>query len=176
MILQDNLIILRAPEPCDIGFLYRLENDTSLWPVSSNIEPYSKKQLEKYIEESSHDLLFRRQVRFIICRKANSVAVGTADLTDIDMLHKRAEIGLAIQQEHQGNGYSSHALDLLEEYSKKFLRLHELHSIILRSNIVCTNLFVSHNYTEAGILKDWVWTCDTYSDAVFFQKILKKNQ
>lgn len=176
MILQDSLVFLRAPEPCDIEFLYKLENDTHLWPVSSNIEPYSKRQLEKYIEESCHDLLFSRQTRFIICRQTDSVPVGTADLTDIDMLHKRAEIGLAVVQEHQGNGYCSHALILLEEYSEKFLRLHQLCAIILESNTVCTKLFISHNYAQSGILKDWVWTGSAYADAVFFQKILKKNQ
>lgn len=176
MILQDSLILLRAPEPCDIEFLYGLENNTELWPVSSNIEPYSKKQLEKYIEESCHDLLFSRQTRFIVCRRTDSAPVGTADLTDIDMLHKRAEIGLAITQEHQGNGYSSHALELLEEYAIKFLRLHQLYATILESNNICTKLFISHNYVQTGLLKDWAWTGSAYADAVFFQKNLKKNR
>ena len=175
MILRDNRIFMRSPEPQDVDFLYNLENNTEIWAVSTNMEPYSRTQIETYIKENPHDLFTYRQVRFVICRTQDSAPVGTADLTDIDFMHRRAEIGLAILDKFRGNGFSASALTLLEEYAQKNLQLNSLHAIMLADNNICANLFISHGYTLSGTLKEWIWNSGRYSDAHIYQKILKKN-
>ena len=41
--LKGKQVYLRALEPTDLDFLYKLENDTSVWEVSGTLKPYSKK-------------------------------------------------------------------------------------------------------------------------------------
>ena len=41
--LKGEQVYLRALEPTDLDFLYKLENDTSVWEVSGTLKPYSKK-------------------------------------------------------------------------------------------------------------------------------------
>ena len=94
-LLTDGKYRLRAPEPEDLDVLFNMENDTSLWMASGNAVPYSRYQIKKYIVQSQHDFYTDRQVRFMIVREADSVVMGSVDLTDIDPYNGRAEIGIA---------------------------------------------------------------------------------
>ena len=84
-VLSDGVYRLRAPEPEDLQYLYRMENDTNLWDISNNQLPYSRYQLKKYISESAHDIYTDRQVRFMIERIEDEIVMGCIDLTDINI-------------------------------------------------------------------------------------------
>ena len=50
--LEGSNILLRAVEPDDLDFLYRCENDTSVWRYGTTTAPYSRFTLKQYIEEA----------------------------------------------------------------------------------------------------------------------------
>ena len=122
-LLSDGTYLLRAPEPEDLDVLFNMENDTSLWTASGNAVPFSRYQIKKYIVQSQHDFYTDRQIRFMIVREADSVVMGSVDLTDIDPYNGRAEIGVALLSEYRGLGVASAALKILSGYAKKVLRL-----------------------------------------------------
>src|SRR5690554_7402873 len=82
-------IFLRALEPADIDYLYRLENDENQWKFSSVSVPFSRNLLENYIAQSHKDIYEVKQVRLVICEKESFQAVGLIDLYDFDP--KRSE-------------------------------------------------------------------------------------
>ena len=41
-LLKNDRITLRAMEPEDLEFIYRMENDTTLWSAGSTNVPYSR--------------------------------------------------------------------------------------------------------------------------------------
>ena len=47
---QGNGIRLRAPEPEDLEVMFRFENATDVWEMSNTTGPYSRFQLNQYIE------------------------------------------------------------------------------------------------------------------------------
>ena len=49
-ILKGKRLLLRAVEPSDIDLLYQWENDPLIWKVSNTITPYSRFQIEEYVE------------------------------------------------------------------------------------------------------------------------------
>ncbi|MCQ2084432.1 MAG: GNAT family N-acetyltransferase [Bacteroidaceae bacterium] len=165
-------IILRAPEPSDIDMLFALENDTDMWGVSSNVIPYSRHQLERYIVESSHDLYTDRQIRFVIHSLAPSIPIGCIDLTDIDPYNDRAEVGIAILEQYRGEGVASAALAKLCSYAKDMVHLHQLFAYVPADNEASLKLFHSAGFEQAGMLKDWLHVTDGYKDVVILQKIL----
>ena len=65
MLSKDN-IVLRAPEPQDVEFLYQLENDPDFWHLSNTNMPFSRFDLEQYVLLSDKDVFKTRQARFII--------------------------------------------------------------------------------------------------------------
>ena len=48
--LQGEAVLLRALEHSDLDFLYKLENDESVWEVSNTSTPYSKYVLKQYLD------------------------------------------------------------------------------------------------------------------------------
>ena len=58
-----NTIHLRAIEPEDLDFLYRIENDVKLWNVGITNVPYSRYALHDYVANASGDIYTDHQVR-----------------------------------------------------------------------------------------------------------------
>lgn len=169
--LEDGTVIsLRAPEPADLPFLYRLENDESIWTVSGNCAPYSQRQLEEYIKNSVHDLFAEHQVRFVI--EVNGHQAGCIDLTDIQTVQSRAQVGVALLPEYRGQSIAASSLSLLCGYSKDRLRLFQLYALVPLSNVPSLHLFESMGFVKSGCLSDWIWLGGKYDDVAFLQKKL----
>ena len=54
--LQGENIYLRALEPEDLEFLYKVENDESVWYVSHTQTPYSRFLIRQYLENAYQDI------------------------------------------------------------------------------------------------------------------------
>ena len=68
MRLQGRIVALRAVEPRDVDLLYGWENDVRLWAVSGTTEPFSRAQIEQFVERQMEgaDLLRTGQLRLMI--------------------------------------------------------------------------------------------------------------
>jgi diamine N-acetyltransferase len=172
--LQGKLVHLRAPEPEDLEFLYRLENDTDIWQVSNTLVPYSRYVLKQYIETSHLDIFETKQLRFIIELPAESNAkpIGTIDLFDFDPVHSRAGVGILIGEvADRGKGYADDALDVLINYCFGVLKLHQLYCNIGVDNNASIVLFRSKGFVKIGEKKEWVRTGDGWSGEYLLQLI-----
>ena len=169
-LLSDGTYMLRAPEPEDLDVLFNMENDTSLWMVSGNAVPYSRYQIKKYIVQSQHDFYTDRQIRFMIVREADSVVMGSVDLTDIDPYNGRAEIGIALLSEYRGQGIASAALKIVSEYAKEVLHLHQLFCHIPSEHKQSIKLFTGNGFRKSGTLSKWLINGEGYSDVLILQK------
>ena len=169
-VLSDGVYRLRAPEPEDLQYLYRMENDTNLWDISNNQVPYSRYQLKKYISESAHDIYTDRQVRFMIERIEDEIVMGCIDLTDINISNGRAEVGIAIFPEYRNKGVGAASLKILSGYAEKVLNLRQLFGFVPIDNIPSLNLFINNGFQKTGQLKEWIRCSDRYCDVVMVQK------
>ena len=103
--LKGNQVYLRALEPEDLEFLYRLENDTTIWEISGTQKPYSKATLKKYLANAHLDVFEVKQLRLGICSSKDNSLLGLIDLFDFDPKNKRAGVGLIIQSDkNRGKG------------------------------------------------------------------------
>lgn len=162
---------LRAMEPEDLEILYALENDPQTWDVTNFNVPYSKFILKQYIENSQCDMFADRQLRMMVIRREDDVVVGTIDITDFAPQHSRGEVGIAVRQEYQGNGYAKEALNLLCEYVFGFLFLKQLTAHIGIDNEASLQLFKSCGFVECGLLKEWWCVGGKFKDVVLLQRL-----
>ena len=109
------LVYLRALEMEDLEFLFKIENDRSLWGVGCTNVPYSRQMLIDYIASASADIYADRQMRLII-EDVQQKTVGMIDLINFDPRHLRAEIGIVIKDEARGKGYAQEAIRQLLVY------------------------------------------------------------
>lgn len=173
--LQGKNIYLRALEPDDLEFVYRLENDTSIWEVSQTQTPYSMFLIKNYLENAHKDIYEAKQLRLAICKNESFEAIGLIDLFDFDPKNNRAGIGIVIQnKENRGLGYGKESLELLIAYAKDYLYIHQLFANISVSNLASKTLFTSFGFELIGIKKEWIFNDGNYSDEAFYQLIIKK--
>jgi len=168
-----NEYILRALEPDDLDILYDTENDKSLWKYSNTSSPFSKHSLKKFIENSHLDIIEHKQVRLVLSDK-NNLPFGFIDLFKYDMTNKRAGVGIIIFEKYRSRGLGSISLDLIENYVKKYIPIHQLYANISSENTESIKLFEKHNYLKVGNKKDWIYYNNKYFDELLYQKILDK--
>ena len=169
--LQSDEILLRAPEPSDLEFLYRLENSLENWEVSETLLPFSKQLLKEFILQQN-DIHTTKQFRWIIHFLTENKPIGCVDIYNFDPLHRRAGVGIIITSKYRKNGYASNALMLLDKYAVSVLKLHQLFCYIHSKNKQSIHLFEQNGYQNNGLQKDWYFNGNTFDDVLFYQKIL----
>ena len=169
--LTGKKIKLRALEPEDLAFLFTLENDELYWEVSHTQSPFSKYLLKQYLENAHLDIYEAKQVRLVIEENSSKQPIGLIDLFDFSPQHKRAGIGILIATEFQKKGFASAALSLLTSYAFAYLNVHQLYANITSDNIKSIALFKKHNFKEAGLKKEWVFSEGKFKDELLFQLI-----
>lgn len=171
-VLETDTIRLRALEPEDIDVLYRWENDTRIWKMSSTLAPFSKFILRRFIEDQKYDIYETKQLRMIIETQRDGRAVGAIDLFDIDPTNRRAGVGILVYEDgDQGRGYASGALGAMIKYAFQILGLNQLFCNVLSNNMRSLNLFKSKGFTTIGLKAEWVKSTDGWLDEYMLQLI-----
>jgi len=167
-------LLLRAPEPSDIDLIFRWENDSSIWHLSNTLAPYSKFAIEQFVLNTDNDIFASKQQRLMIDWHSSSdctTTVGSIDLFDFDPHHKRAGIGILIDESARRKGFAFEALNLLITYCFKTLNLHQLYCNIEQNNEESINLFNKAGFTSCGIKKEWLLREGQWKDELMFQLI-----
>ena len=171
MQLEGKHIKLRALEPEDLDFLYKVENNTSLWEVSHTQTPFSKFILQQYLDNVHQDIYQAKQLRLMIDIIDTDKSIGMIDLFDFDPQHRRAGVGIVIEESFQRNGYAFDALQTLINYCFTHLNLHQLFANITPDNDKSIQLFQKIGFTNVGEKKDWLFVNGEYKNELIFQLI-----
>ncbi|MGB1041434.1 MAG: GNAT family N-acetyltransferase, partial [Flavobacteriales bacterium] len=139
--LKGDKIYLRTIEPSDAQLMLQWENNPDNWAVSNTMVPFSEHLILQYVN-SAQDIFATKQLRFIICLQEDDKPIGTIDLFEYDPLHRRAGIGVLIDEVSERNkGYANEAVQLIIRYSFERLDLHQLFCNIFESNEHSIRLF-----------------------------------
>ena len=166
---------LRAIEPEDLDYLYKIENDRQLWGVGETNMPYSRYALHEYVASCPTDIYADRQLR-LMGDTEEGETIGIADLMNFDPRHLRAEIGIVVDRPHRGKGYAQAALAQLMAYASSVIHLHQVYSIVGVDNEDSLRLFHRIGFECHGELRDWLFDGCDYHDAVLFQKKIEKKR
>ncbi len=170
--LQGKSIYLRALEPEDLEFLYKIENDESVWEVSGTQTPYSRFLIRQYLKNAHQDIYEAKQLRLAICQSDDFRAIGLIDLFDFDPKNRRAGVGIVIQQENdRSKGYGKEALELIIQFAFHQLQLHQLYANISADNAASLALFTTFGFCQIGLKEDWNLVDGKFKNEILFQLI-----
>ncbi|MBC2845499.1 GNAT family N-acetyltransferase [Winogradskyella flava] len=170
--LKGEHIYLRALEPEDLDFVYKVENDTSLWHLSDTQTPYSRFLIKRYLQNAKQDIFEAKQLRLAICTNSDDNTIGLIDVFDFNIKNKRAGIGILIQdQSDRLKGFGKEALNLLVHYCFKTLHLRQVYANISEDNEVSLKLFKTNGFKKIGLKKDWSFDGDKFSNEYILQRI-----
>lgn len=172
MLKKEN-INLRSPEPADIDFIFKIENDQSLWHLSNTLTPFSRFDLEQFVMLSDKDIYVAKQARFIIEKEEGALTktIGAIDIFDFEPQHKRAGLGIMLLENERGQGYAGIALDILIEYSFSILGLHQLYCNIEEDNEKSLKLFQNKGFRVVGRKEAWNLRNNTWKAEILLQLI-----
>ena len=169
--LKGEHIYLRALEPEDLEFIHAIENDEAIWELSNTQTPYSKFLIKQYLENAHKDIYEVKQLRLIISNYSN-IALGMIDLFDFDFKNSRAGVGVLIKDtSERQKGIGNEALELLVQYCKTHLNLHQLYCNISEDNEASLKLFSKHGFQIVGLKKDWNFVNGSYKNEYLLQLI-----
>ncbi len=165
-------IYLRALEPEDLEFIYKVENNEQIWEISNTQTPYSRFLIKQYLKNAHLDIYEAKQLRLVICSNGNNAAVGLIDLFDFNAAFRRAGIGILILNNKEKNkGYGKQALQLVMKYGKTHLHLHQIYASITEDNKVSQNLFTKAGFKFIGQRKDWTIVNGQFKNENLYQHI-----
>lgn len=164
---------LRALRPEDATWMLAVENNPTWWSYGDNQSPYSREDIEAFIEESmATAVLEQTQLRRVIT--VDGLPVGMVDLFEIDHDHLRAGIGILLfDSAYRSKGLASQSIGSMEMYAKNTLGLHQLHCSVRAENRPARKLFEGLGYLACGERKDWYRKGpEEFEDERLYQKIL----
>lgn len=139
--------------------------------VSSTTTPFSRFFLEQFILNSQNDIFKDLQLRLAIDDLSGNLA-GLIDIFDFDPLNRRAAIGILVEESNRQKGFASQALELVEDYGRKILNLHQLYCSIGVDNESSLRFFLKAGFEICGKKRNWIWRHEKWLDEYFLQKIL----
>lgn len=170
--LEGQKIFLRALEPSDLEYLYKVENNEAIWKVSNTYAPYSKYVLSQYLENAHLDIYQAKQLRMVICKLESNKPIGFVDLFDFEPRHFRVGIGILIdEKKDRQKGYASEAIKLCVEYAFTHANVHQVHATITEDNKPSIKLFEKAGFIKSGVKKDWIFNQGTFKDEYIYQLI-----
>ena len=173
LVLRGKHIYLRALEPEDLDFIYKIENDESFWEISNTQTPYSRYLIKQYLEHAHKDIYEVKQLRLVIC-DYNDEQIGMIDFFEFDFKNRRAGLGILIKDfENREKGYGREALELLVNYGFNHLNLHQVYCNISEDNEASIKLFSSQGFEKIGLKKDWNYSKNSFKNEYLYQRINK---
>lgn len=163
--IQGELVRLEPLEAEDLVELARWRNWSHDWFFGPRYLPESgqARWYERYLAQTA-DLMFTVK---------NEVAtVGFIGLADIDLEHRRAEVGrLLIDSIWQNRGYGTDATRALCRYAFRELGLHRLYLYVFVSNTAAIKLYELAGFKSEAVLFDHVWKDGAFRNVVLMARL-----
>lgn len=145
---------LRAPEPKDVEFIYKCENDPNRLAQGRTGLPLSKLQISRYVENYHAEALASGSVRFMI--ECDGETAGIVDLYDLDFSASKGFVAIYVDERHRGRGIGKEALAQLASFAVAQLSLVMLVAVVSEANDASVRLFRRAGYDAVALLPQWV--------------------
>jgi RimJ/RimL family protein N-acetyltransferase len=103
--------------------------------------------------------------------KAAMSFIGTLKIYDIDLLSRRASIGIAIgERSNWGKGYAAKAIRIACNYIFNTLGMRKITAGYFGNNIGMERAFIKNGFAVEAIFKEHIWVAGEYIDHKFVSK------
>lgn len=163
-------VALRALDPEDLDILYKWESEDDAWTSSNTVAPYSRSLLWEYLKAYDGDIFKTKELRMMITCVGE--AAGAIDVFNLDMLNRRAEIGVYVASGFRGKGVAKNALQIVKRYAKTVLGLHQVYATVACVNAKAVDAFADVGFVANARLKAWLNVDGNLVDAWLMQSEL----
>lgn len=168
--LTGSLVVLRAPVPADMPVLTAMRNDAALQRrLMAQPRPNDAARVQDWLNRRLGD---PHGLFFVIAEATDDRAVGFVQLTGMDPVHGRADLGIALVATAQGRGYGRQAIELLEAHARDVFGLRKIGLRVLVENEAAFKLYRKLGYREVGVLAEDFYHGGAYHDVRVMEHLL----
>lgn len=140
---------MHAISTSDAQFLMNMRNDPSTWQYLETICPLSIEKQVKWIQS----LESNTTAQYFILKK-NNESIGLIRCTNLDYVHGTACIGVDIDKEHRGKGYSKVAYQLILDFIFNKINFHRVYLYVMSDNEVAKCLYEKLGFILEGACRE----------------------
>lgn len=167
--ITGKLVNLRAWCEADINDLQLLKNDFELQTQLMGVpKPNSANKILNWLHRRDSD---EHLVFFVISDK-NNKAIGYIQISNLDKHHHHGYLGICLNKDYWGKGFSQEALKLLQHYASSALGLRKILLIVNRDNSRAINFYNKLNFRTIGVLEDHQFINNSWVDVILMEKLV----
>jgi RimJ/RimL family protein N-acetyltransferase len=162
-------VILRAWSELDVNKLHALKNDFELQTHLMGLpKPNSKNKILSWLKQRDSD---ESLVFFIISNK-NDEAIGYVQLSNLDRINHNGYLGICLDNDYWGKGFSAEALNLLQDYASNVLGLKKILLLVNRNNLRAIGFYNKINFRTVGFFESHQLINNTWTDVLLMEKLI----
>lgn len=174
LLLQDDILGLRAPEPCDTDAYQALRNDLG---SVANLIGYVRGLPQNKIAEWIANIDNKIALTLTAVLLSDHRPVGYVHVGDIEPMGATCHIGLAIfVPADRGKGYGGRVLRLTLNYLRDWLKIRKVSLRVLVDNHAAISLYRQFGFEVEGTLKDQYFIDGRYRSVLLMSKFLDAVQ
>ncbi len=167
------LITLRPAKTADLPLLSALRNDVDLQLALMAVpRPNSRAHVKAWITRRTND---PQGAFFVLAWARDNQAIGFVQLTRIETLHRRAELGICLAEEARGSGAAREAMALLETYARAALGLRKLVLQVRADNRRAIALYNRCGFRRVGTLAAHHYAGGRLHNVQIMEKFLRRK-
>ena len=162
--LRGERVVLRAIERADVADLHTWGRDPAVWPLTSDQPwtPTTVADAEKQYDEGTRWRADDKDVPFAI--EVDGRLVGSVALFDLDLLSRRAQLGMLLGPDFRGQGLGRDAIAVVLRYAFAHRGLHRVALEVLADNEPAVRCYRACGFVEEGRLRDDAWVDGRFVD------------
>jgi ribosomal-protein-alanine N-acetyltransferase len=172
MILRTRRLTLRPLEPGDVADLHAMMSDPQVMAFWDSIEIAEPAATAEILTLQLQEVAAGAAICWTARRDAGEDFVGTCELSDVDMRHRRAEIGFMLARDAWGQGYGFEAAHAVVGHAAMTLGLRRLSARIHLGDHRSVELLARLGFRREGVLRGHVERDGERRDCLIFGLLL----
>jgi ribosomal-protein-alanine N-acetyltransferase len=166
--IEASRVILRWIAEEDVEALYSIFSDPEVMRYWSTTPLADRTAATALLKEIHEGFQRRTLMKWGVARRSDDLVIGTVTLINLDLTHRRAEVGYALGHAHWGNGYIHEALNALLGYAFGVLDLHRIEADVDPRNAASIRTLERLGFQREGYLRERWQVGGEIQDALFY--------
>jgi len=150
--------------------LLQMRNDVALQTqLITQPRPNSRNRILQWLNDRSErtDIVF-----FIVAAADDNRVLGYVQLSNLDVLNGRSDLGICMHPTTHGSGAASKALHLLEDYVHQVFGIRKIVLQVLSGNGRAISFYLKQGFTRVGVMREHAFLQGCHMDVLIMEKFL----
>ena len=165
--LDGERLLLKGLEESDAEDVFAIYSDPEVIRYWSSPAYESIEQARNLISETQNQFRARTMFEWGAEHRGSGRIIGTCTMINVDIAHRRAEIGYAFAREFWGRGYATEAVELLVAFAFGPMNLHRLEADVHPDNSGSLRLLEKQGFKREGHLRERWHHLGRIEDGIF---------